>query len=665
MKVGLVLALVACGGSSPSNQVLEGECQIVGDAPDYLESFTCFEDFQTLGSLPIDATLPSATSVKVVMDQVDGDHLYFQNTQEFEIHYRFVSTHLSGNGLPVVPDLGTFNSTEYFSPERRFVLGAATYYALPDRWVVELSPYDTASVEMIERLFAKVKQQAYFGPELAFHPTSEAQEALALPADIPVVTTDELYAGIDYQPLSLGTAVGTLHFTTVANLANREYYSPYTILVLDSAPNDLSVVQGTITEAFQTPLSHINVLAHTRHSPNMGLREARTNPELLALEGQLVKLTTTAQDWTVEPISAEDAQAYWDTHAPPAVTLPAIDLSVAEITDIADATPDPVGAETLLGNLKKAIPTYGGKASHYSVLVKTPGVPIRKAFVVPMFFYDQFMKDNGFYARIDALLADPMFTTDTATRDAALEQLRADIIAAPFDAAFSAALDAKVHSDVAWSAATKLKFRSSSNSEDLEGFPCAGCYDSFAGKTADIADMLKAIKRVYASAWELRTFDLRSFYRVDHTSLGISILCHEFFDDEDANGVAITGNPFDASGLDPAFYVNVQKGGDVEVVAPPAGVTSDQFLYYFTQPNQPISYIAHSSLILPGTTVLTPAQAFELGQALSLIQERLSPAYGPGAGNTGWYALEVDFKFTDEGLVVKQARWYPDPFGGE
>lgn len=664
MKRAVLALLVACGGST-SDQILEGECQITGETPDFLESFTCFDDFHALGSLPIDATLPSATSVKVVMDRVDSDHLYFQNTQAFEIHYRFVSTHLSGNGLPVVPDLGTFNSTEYFSPERRFVLGAATYYALPDRWVLELSPYDTASVEMIERLFAQVKQQSYFGPELAFHPTSEAQEALELSSDIPVVTTEELYDGIDYQPLSLGTAVGTLHFTTVANLANREYYSPYTILVLDSAPNDLSVVQGTITEEFQTPLSHINVLAHTRHSPNMGLRGARTNAELLAFDGQLVKLTTTAQAWSVEAISAEDAQVFWDTHAPPAVTLPAIDLTVTAITNIEDATPDPVGAETLLGNLKKAIPLYGGKASHYSVLVKTPGVPIRKAFVVPMFFYDQFMRDNGFYARIDALLADPVFATDAATRDAALQQLRADIIAAPFDAAFSTELDAKVHSDVAWSAATKLKFRSSSNSEDLEGFPCAGCYDSFAGKTAEIADMLEAIKRVYASAWELRTFDLRSFYRVDHTSLGISILCHEFFDDEDANGVAITGNPFDASGLDPAFYVNVQKGGDVEVVAPPPGVTSDQFLYYFTQPNQPISYIAHSSLILPGTTVLTPAQAFELGSALSLIQERLSPAYGPSAGNTGWYALEVDFKFTDEGLVVKQARWYPDPFGGE
>lgn len=661
------LALAACGDNpaTPDDQVVEGACQIADVMPDSLATITCKADFDTLGSLPIDATLPSATSVKVVLDQFDADHVYFMNTVKYPIHYAFVSSHLSGDGLPIVPDLASFNASEYFSPDRRFILGAITYYALPDKWVLELSPYDTASVDMIVKLFTNAKKQSYFGPKLAYHPTSEAQEKLAemLPDSIPVVTTDDLYAGIDYQPLSLGTSVGLLHFTTVANLANGEYYSPYTILVLDSAPNDLSVVQGTITQEFQTPLSHINVLAHTRHAPNMGLRDASTNPTLRGFEERLVKLTTTAQTWTIEAISEADAQAWWDAHAPPPLTLPTADLSVTAITNIEAATPEPTGSETLLGNLQKAITAFGGKASHYSVLYRTPGVPIRKAFVIPIYTYDKFMRENGFYTRIDALLADPMFNTDTATRDAALAQLRADILTAPFDTAFQTALQAKVSAE--YSSASKLKFRSSSNSEDLAGFPCAGCYDSFAGKTNDLNDMLTAIRRVYASAWDLRTFDLRSYYRVDHRQLGMAVLCHEYFNDEAANGVAVTGNPFDASGLDPAFYVNVQEGGDVEVVAPPPGVTSDQFLYYFSQPNQPISFIAHSSLIPSGTTVLTTAETYQLGQALSIIHDRFSPAYGPAAGNNGWYALEVDFKFAADGLYVKQARWYPNPNGDD
>ncbi|MCE9571739.1 MAG: PEP/pyruvate-binding domain-containing protein [Deltaproteobacteria bacterium] len=402
----------------------------------------------------------------------------------------------------------------------------------------------------------------------------------------------------------------------------------------------------------------------------MGLRDALTNPALLALDGKLVKLTASASSWTIAEVTPEEAQAWWDAHAPPSVTLPSADLSVTTLADVQDVTPDPTGTETLRGNLARAITIYGGKAAHYSVLVKTPGVPIRPAFVVPIYFYDKWMRDNGFYDRVTAMLADPTFVADPATRDAQLAQLRADMLVAPMDASLVAQLEAKVAGGFAQY--PKLKFRSSSNSEDLEGFPCAGCYDSFAGKTSDTNDMLTAIRRVWASAWEFRTFELRAYYKVPHDAVGVAVLCHQMFQNEDANGIAITANPFDASGLDPAYYVNVQFGGDVEVVAPPAGTTSDQFLYYFSQPNQPISFIAHSNLIPAGTTVLTAAQTYELGQALEKIHARFSPAYGPAAGNTGWYALEVDIKFTNEDdpskvphLYIKQARWYPDRNGGQ
>jgi hypothetical protein len=217
----------------------------------------------------------------------------------------------------------------------------------------------------------------------------------------------------------------------------------------------------------------------------------------------------------------------------------------------------------------------------------------------------------------------------------------------------------------------KLRFRSSSNSEDLDGFPCAGCYNSYSGRTTDLLDMEDAIKNVWADAWLFRTFEERAYYRVDHHSLGMAVLVHPNFESEEANGVAVTANPFDASGLDPAYYVNVQAGGTYEVVAPPPGVQSDQLLYYFGQPNQPVSYLAHSSIIQPGTTVLTPRQLFDLGTALTKIHTAFSAAYGPAAGNNGFYGLEVDFKFDDEltpgtpALYIKQARPYPDPFASQ
>jgi hypothetical protein len=146
----------------------------------------------------------------------------------------------------------------------------------------------------------------------------------------------------------------------------------------------------------------------------------------------------------------------------------------------------------------------------------------------------------------------------------------------------------------------------------------------------------------------------------------MALLVHHNFPDEEANGVATTSNPFDSTGLDPAFYVNVQFGGDAEVVAPPPGVTSDQFLYFFNEPNQPVTYLSHSSLITSGTTVLSAAQIHQLGVALDAIHKRFSAAYGPAAGNNGWYAMDVEFKFDNDAapsepptLYVKQARPYP------
>jgi len=668
--LALPLACSDSGNGTPAApatpQIVEGKCEIAtgAETPEYLTYIGCTPDFEALASEPINSSLPGARSTKVVLDTADANALYFQNSVKYQIHYEFASTHLSGNGLPVVPDLAQFNTTEYYTPDRRFLLGAVTHYEGPKVWALEVAPYDTASAEMITTLYRTVKNNAFFGPGLAFHPTSEAvaAEAKKLPADVPVITTDDLYANIDYQPLSLGAGIGKLHFTYAANL-ETEYVSPETILVLDQAPNDISVVQGLITETFQTPLSHVNVLSQNRHTPNMGLRNALTNEKLKALDGKLVELSVSAESWDVREVTLAEAQAYWDAHKPAPVTLPALDLSVTGLVNIEDVTPEPAAGETLRDSIKKAVNAFGGKAAHYSLLARTKDVPIQKAFAVPVFYYDQFMKQNGFYDMVNGFLADPKFLADSSVRDQKLAEMRAAMMTAPVDDAFQAELKTKIETEYA---GHKMRFRTSTNSEDLDGFPCAGCYESHSGDPAVWTDVLDAIRETYSSAWLFRTFEERTYYSIDHQSVGMALLVHWNFPHEEANGVAVTNNPFDASGLDPAFYVNVQFGGDVEVVAPPPGTTSDQFLSFFHEPNQPITYIAHSNLIAPGKTVLTAKQIHELGLALDAIHERFSPAYGPAAGNNGWYAMDIEFKFDDDAnptlppaLYVKQARPYP------
>ncbi|HEY6080875.1 MAG TPA: PEP/pyruvate-binding domain-containing protein [Polyangiaceae bacterium] len=663
------LAVLGCSEHEPFHEdptgVQEGACQFDADAdaPDSATSLTCKADFDALASVPLDASLPGARSVKVALDRSDDDALYFQNSTRYPIHYEFVSAHLSGGGLPLVTDISTFEASEYYHPDRRFVLGAVSYYEGPKVWALELSPYDTASIEMIELLYRAVASSAYFGPALKFHPTSEAiaKTAEKLADDVQQISTDELYAQIDYQPLTLGTTIGRIRFARAAELEDI-YLGYQDIAVLDQAPNDISVVAGLITEQFQTPLSHVNVLSQNRKTPNMGLRGAFEDETLRALDGEWVELSVGPSEWTVRPVDADAAAEFWQDHKPTPVVLPPLDLEQTQLLDIEDVTPE-LEDVTLRDAIKESVRAWGGKAAQYSILAKTPGVPTPKAFAIPVFYYQQFMQENGLFERVDALLEDPEFQKEPAVREDELTKLRADMLAAEVNPDFQALLQEKLETDYP---GLSMRFRTSTNSEDLDGFPCAGCYESQTGFPASWETVLDAVRGAWSSIWLFRTFEERSYYGIDHHSVGMALLVHHNFPAEEANGVAVTNNPFDPGGLEPAFYVNVQWGGDAEVVHPPPNVTSDSFLYFFDNPNQPITFIAHSNLVDPGETVLTTRQTYELGQALKAIHERFSAAYGPRSGNSSWYGMDVEFKFDDmdqdDGtphLFIKQARPYP------
>lgn len=685
LKVGVamnVLSLLAgCsssdGGTNPGT-THEDTCEVSDPtkAPDFVQRFGCKADFDALASVPLDATIPGARSVKVIVDQRDDQYpneLYFQNSTRFKIHFDFASTHLSGKGpkdqiLPTVMGISDFSSVEYYKNTRRFVLGAVTYYEGPKVWALEIAPYDTASPEMIELLYSRVKASAYFGSSLRFHPTSDSVLATSkkLSSEVNVVTTDEIYAGTDYQPLNLATTVGKVRFLT-ADALESTYVSFRDIVVLDHVPNDISVVAGLVTEEFQTPLSHVNVLAQTRGTPNMGLRNALSNTKLRALEGKWAKLTVGASNWEAVEATQAEADAWAEANKPAPITLPTLNLSVTDLRDVKQMV-DEKGPGTLRDQISASIQAFGTKASNYGVLANTMNVPVRPAFGIPAYYYDQFMRENHLYERVDAMLADPTFVASASVRDEKLAALRDDMInstSVVINASFQAALKAKLDKDFA---GQTMRFRTSTNAEDLDGFPCAGCYESFTGDPTNWeGSLLRAIRKAWAGIWYFRTFEERSYHSIDHKTVAMSLLVHHNFPAEEANGVASTANPYDPTGSEPGFYINVQFGGDAEVVHPPAGVTSDQLIYFYDQSTVTPSYLAHSNLTTPpGAHVLTDAQLQELGAALSAIHTRFRPAYGPGIGFSDWYAMDVEFKFDDEGtsdgqphLWVKQARPYP------
>ncbi len=659
------------GGAPP----VEWQCLLEeGSDPDSSAQLGCQGDYDILSSEPTDASIPGATSVKTIVDRADNEKLYFQNSKRYCIHWDFAFSHLSGDGKPIVGDLSTFNSTEYYSPDRRFILGALSYYEGPAKWVYEISPYDTADADMIATAFYKMRENLWVGDDLSFHPTSVTVEGVAkdLPADIPITSTDELYDGVDYQPLNPGTSTGILRFRTADEVDGT--YTPYReIVVLDAVPNDISIVSGLITAQFQTPLAHINVLSVNRGTPNMALRNAQENEELKALEGKWVELVVSPFDWKIKEITEAEAESWWEEHKPDPITVNPMNLAV---TDLREAS-EMIDLETM--DLKEAIstsiPIFGAKATNYGALARAQldGAfedlpdedgegPVQPGFGVPMFYYNQFMTENGLYDLMNELMADPQWG-DPAFRAVALESFKSQLRLRPMRPEVVADIIAR---GAELFPGENLRFRSSTNSEDLGKFTGAGLYNSETGDPTipgNATDSVEwAVKKVWSQVWNPRAFEEREFYSMNHLDVGMGLLVHANFPQEESQGVAITNNPFDTSGLEPAFFVNGQIGNN-DVVTPAPGVLPDSYLHYFYSAGQPIVYIQHSTLVPEGETVVSEDEAYRLGIVLDAIHKYFYSAYGGAPGE--FYALEVDWKFDDKlspgfpRLYVKQARPYP------
>ncbi len=631
----LLAALIGC--AEPSGAEAAWGCVIGEEDPDYSRRIGCWSDFEKLASEPLDASIPGASSGKTVLDRADGDALYFQNSGTYPLHWDFASAFLSGGGLPYVQDLGTFGDTEYYSPDRRFVLGAVTWYEEPGVWVYEIAPYDTATAELIELAFDSIRDSSYFGEALYFHPAGEAveREAQRLPADIPILSTDALFAGITYQPLNLGTSMGLLTFRGADTLAD-DIPSFREIVVTDGVPEDIAVVMGTITSDFQTPLSHINVLSQNRGTPNMALLDAWDDPALRGLEGRWVALSVEPSSWSIREVTQEEADDWWEANKPEPIAITPMDLSVTDLrheSGILD-----LDGTSLADALRAAVPAFGGKASHYGGFYYMEGLPHPEAFAIPVYYYNQFMEQNGLWAVVDELLASEDARGDAEVRSAMLEDLREAILAGALDEDFYRSVIDKLDTDYP---GTRVRFRSSTNAEDISGFNGAGLYESRSGDPGDPSYPVdEAIKTVWASIWSYRAYEERTYYSIDHTAVGMALLVHRAFPDEDANGVGITANIFDTSGLEPAFYINAQLG-EASVVAPEDGVSTDQLLYYYDLPGQPAVYLEHSSLVAEGEHVLSSGQLRDLGAALETVHDFWYEVYGTGGG---FYGMDVEFK---------------------
>jgi pyruvate,water dikinase len=641
----LLLLGMACSPSTDPPDVRPGDgdrkCAVVpGSLPDSSPTLGCPDDFEALADRPRILDVPGTYGVKTIIDRADSNRLYFPDTRRFPYHYEFVSTHLSGNGKPVVPPASEFNLREYYTPDRRFLLGTLTHYTRPGFFAWEPTPSDNAGADMLALAYRTIAEACFCGKELYFHPTSLAMEAEArkLPPSVKVLSDSLFREAFAFRPFNNATGIGKLVFATAAGL-RKGHAAPGGILVLDSVPDGFPLANGIITQAPQPPISPLNALAKEHGIPNMSLRGAFADPALRAREGQWIRLTVDPFGYAVSEATEAEAEAWREAHKPAAVPVPAMDTTAGELRDLEGILAvDSLGLEPAL---REAVSAYGGVIAHFAALtlMDKSKVVYEKSFAIPVGYYRRHMRENGLDDSVARMLADPAFRSDPAERELRLASLREAIMAAPLDSAFREYLDGKL--DAVFPGAGSFRFTSSATAEGLWGSTGAGLYESRIGSRSDAAESVrKALLGVWAGVWGFRAFEERDNRNMDHMAVGMGVLVREAGAVPEAEGMAITANPYDPAGNQPGFYVNVGAGEASASNPDPSAM--DQFVSHVSIIGQPTEMLARAERAGPEGTILTAAQVNALSQALWEIHLFFQPVYGKSRDD--WYGMGIGFK---------------------
>ena len=566
--------------------------------------------------------------------ETDSPRLYFVNSKTHPQHEKFfgaVDFSHSQDGL----------MTGYIFYHPEFVAADGTKGVYRYSFYTHSSPFNR--VDLYYTLFAA--NAPVIGNNLAYFvrtlPAYEQEFALYEDSRIDLIFPDA-FSKEFFVSLNTGVGYGLLRRMDLSERPN-----PRDIVIYETLPNDLPRVAGIISFEPQTPLSHVNLRAVQDGVPNAYINSVRQRRKVLDLIGSYVRYEVTETSHSLSATTKAEVDAHYASSRPSATQTPQRDLSVTTIEPLSQVGFNDWDA-------------FGVKAANVAVL-GTLGFPegtVPDGFAIPFHFYDEFMKANNLYDDVREMLADEDFQNDFNEQEDELEKLREKIKNANTPPWI---IDALTTMHGTYPEGQSLRYRSSTNNEDLPGFNGAGLYDS---KTQDRKEteedgIDKSIKGVWASLWNFRAFVERDFHRVDHLSTAMGVLVHPNYTDELANGVAVSFDPiYGGSGR---YYANTQVGEDL-VTNPGAHSVPEEILL---KENGKYTVLATSNLVRPGQLLMSADQMEQLRQHLSAIHSHFEGLYNPVASD--FFAMEIEFKITSENkLAIKQARpWVfdtkPDP----
>lgn len=611
-------------------------------------------DFATFDRLAKRDNFPGANNVKevkfLITDVKSTPKLHFMNVEQHQFHYDFARNVLEIHSEKDYWDgLRDFNNETYFTKDRVNMAGSLVFHenylgADGQRgiYTMEFWPTDPVSFEHIETAYEMVAENTPFIERLVYHAPSETQRQVVSDHQedfdrsfVHLIETDELFENVEYSPMNQEEAFGRLVLAD-----GGKTLSARDIVIFRDLPNDLTYVSGIITEVPQTPLSHVNLKARQNDTPNAFIANASTHPDLVPFLGQNVFYAVRPEGFVIRLATQQEVDHYFEGIRPAETSFPEKDLSIKEVRPLWEI---PFTDST----------AFGGKTTNVAELGRIFPANVPNGFGVPFYFYDEFMKHNGFYAEAAAMIADPDFQTDPEVRKNRLSAFRSRM---KKNSSFPGwMLDAFTTLQESFPPQVTPRLRSSANAEDSTEFNGAGLYDSYTHKE-DEGHITKSVGQVWASLWNYRAYEEREFYRIDHLAAAMGILVHPNFKNEQANGVAVARNIFDPNWE--GYYFNVQIGEDL-VTNPDAESTPEEMLVAsLATAEYEIQYIRSSNQVEAGERILTREQVLDLVDKMRTLNSRFDFLY-PGFDLD--FAMEIEFKITEAGLlVIKQARPWVD-----
>ncbi len=450
---------------------------------------------------------------------------------------------------------------------------------------------------------------------------------------IPLLFEDDVYAGLDYWGLNPAEGYGYFRHMTLSEIPG-----PRDIVLYDALPNSLPRVGGIITSAIQTPLSHVNLRAIQDKIPNAFIRDPLSIDSIANLIDHYIYFSVQQNKYVIREASLVEVNDWYDHIRPQKEQTPPINLSYTSILPLED-----IHFEMFDG--------FGAKCANVATM-RTFGFPegtIPDGFGVPFYFYREFMKHNQFFDEVESMMSDPEFAADRNYRDQVLADFRQKIKKGDMPDWMRDELMAMHES---FPPGTSVRCRSSTNNEDLPGFSGAGLYDSKTQHPNE-GHISKSIQQVYASLWNLRAFEEREFYRIDHFNTAMGVLCHPNYSEEKANGVGVSVDPIYQTSN--TFYLNTQVGE--ELITNPDFTSSPEEILLDRDSNSEEGYVVvEYSSLLPNNSIILEEHYLDLMRDyLTVIHDQFEVLYH--AENRTDFAMDIEYKITsDDRLIIKQAR---------